>query len=493
MADPAAASGAQFVLRWAQERPHAVAMSEGSLELTYLQFARQIAAAVEALEAEGLRGGMIAGIACEGRMLRLVLSLACEVLGVVHVAFQPGELGRPGRTARCCQVFLAEGVVQGLEAIGQVVAIDEDFRARLRQAAVTDLSRLATCHRPDEGMRIATTSGTTGAKKHILKTRRMLNAAIDSYDLAMRPVAGEFTYVCAYSSAINGVYTDLVRALKFANRIRFVSSFTQFIAGCQSGRCYAFLLTREAEKLAAVCRDAALNLDMYYVDVTGSGVSPALEAALQAHVTPWVVNVYSSNESSTIAYRVQGQGDVYAVPSGVEVQIVDEAWRPVAPGAVGRICARSDLVARSYLWDEALTERHFRDGWFMMSDLGRMPEPGKLLVIGRTDDMLNIGGEKVAPYPIEQRVKAVPGISDAVLLAVQNGAAAGMLCVVVEAEPGQDASALIERVADAVRRGPAFVVRVEARFPRTATGKVRRDVLQAWAEAPARDAELSPP
>jgi acyl-coenzyme A synthetase/AMP-(fatty) acid ligase len=384
------------------------------------------------------------------------------------------------------------GAGPGLGASGRVVAIDDDLRARLQQATVTDLSRLATGRGPDEGMRIATTSGTTGAKKHILKTRRMVNASIDSYDVALRPVAGDFTYVCAYSSTINGVYTDVIRALKFANPIRFVSSFSEIIALCRTARCYAFLLTRDAEKLAATCRDAALNLDMYYVDVTGSGVSPALEAALQAHVTSWVANVYSSNESSTIAYREQGRGDVYAAPSDVEVQIVDEAWRPVATGAVGRICARSDLVARSYLWDEALTERHFRDGWFMMSDLGRMPEPGKLLVIGRADDMLNVGGEKVAPYPIEERMKAVPGVSDAVLLALRNGSAAGMLCVVVEAEPGQETSALIKRVAAAVRRGPAFVVRVEAQFPRTATGKVRRDVLQARAEAPARQAELSP-
>lgn len=491
MADPAAESGAQFVLRWAQERPHAVAMSEGELELSYLELARRVAAAVEALEAEGLRAGMIAGIACEGRILRMVLSLACEVLGVVHVAFAPGEFARPDRTAHGCQAFLVEGAAEGLAAIGQVVRIEPDFLAGLQQAAVADLSRLATPHGADAGMRIATTSGTTGAKKHILKTRRMLNSAIDSYDAALRPVAGDFTYVCAYSPAINGVYTDVVRALKFANPVCFVSSFAQFIARCRPGRSYAYLLTREAEKFAAACRDARLNLDMYYVDVTGSGVSPALEAALKAHVTPWVANVYSSNESSTIAYRVQGQGDVYAVPPGVEVRIVDDAWRPAAPGAVGRICARSDLVARGYLWDEALTERQFRDGWFMMSDLGRMPEPGRLLVLGRTDDMLNVGGEKVAPYPIEQRLKAIPGVSDAVLLALRNGPSAGMLCVVVEPEPGQTPSALIKRVADAVRRGRAFVVRVEAQFPRTATGKVRRDVLQARAEAPAREAELS--
>lgn len=494
MADPAAASGAQFVLKWAQERPQAVAMSEGAVQLTYLDLARQTAAAVEALEAAGVRAGMVVGVECRDKMLRMVLSLACEALGAVHVAFTADDLRPPSRTARRCQAFLVESPGEELAAIGRVIAIDAAFRGGLDSAATPDLARLAACRDADEPMRIARTSGTTGAKKHILKTRRMLNAAIDSYEAAMRPVAGEFTYLCLYDSAINGVYTDIVRALKFANPVRFASTYREVVEACRTARCYGFLLTRDAERLAAICRDAAVNLDMYYADITGSGVSPALEALLKAHITPWIVNVYSSNETSTISYRVQGAGDVYTVPPGVEVKIVDDAWRPLAPGQVGQICVRSDLVTRSYLWDEALTERHFRDGWFLMSDLGRMPEPGKLLVIGRTDDMLNVGGEKIAPYPIEQRVKAVAGVSDAVLLAVRNQAAVGVLCVVIEPEPGQDVPALARRVAEAVNRGTAFQVRVEASFPRTATGKVRRDVLQARAEADvhARQAELTP-
>lgn len=493
MADPAAASGAQFVLKWAQERPQAVAMSEGSAQLTYFELARQVAAAVEALEAEGVRAGMIVGVECGGRMLRMVLSLACEVLGAVHVAFTAAELATPGRTVHQCQAFLVESTGKGLAAIGRVVAIDQAFVDRLQRVAATDLSRLAAGHGPDEPMRIAKTSGTTGAMKHIVKTRRMLNAAIDSYEIAMRPVAGEFTYVCLYSSAINGVYTDIVRALKFANPVRFVSSFNEIVEACRAARCYAFLLTRDAETLAAICRDASVNLDMYYADVTGSGVSPALEAALRAYVTPWIVNVYSSNETSSIAYRVQGAGEVYAVPPGIEVRIVDDAWRPVPEGSVGHICVRSALVARGYLWDEALTQRHFRDGWFLMSDLGQTPAPGKLQVVGRADDMLNIGGEKISPYPIEQRVKAVPGVSDVVLLAVENAAAVGVMCVAVEAQPDQDRAALMQRVADAMKPvGKAFMVQLEAQFPRTETGKVRRALLQAKVDAEARKVQLSP-
>ena len=479
MADQVVPSGAQSVLKWARERPEAVAISEGGIAFSYLDLARQIAAAATVLEAEGVRAGLIVGLQCRSPHLRVVLALACEVLGAVHLSFGDQQADIPARLAQRCQLILAEDA----EA-DRVVRIERELVERLISlAAEADVSRLGARHSPDAGVRIAMTSGTTGASKLILKTRRMLDAAVGGYDWSLRPVAGDFTYLCHYSPSINGVYNDIIRALRFGNRVRFVASFEETVALCAAERCYAFLLTRDAEALAARCKAASVNLDMHYVDVTGSGVSMTLEAALKETVTPFVGNIYSSNETSLIASRERG--DLYAVVPGVEVRIVDEAWRPVEPGETGRICVRSALMASAYLWDEALTARHFRDGWFLTSDLGALPAPDRLRVFGRTDDMLNIGGVKVAPYPIEARLKALPGVGDAAVLRVGTSAAVGVMCVMIELAPEAAEAQVVRRVAEVMRtltRG-AFTVRIEAEFPRTDTGKVRRAMLQARAEA----------
>jgi acyl-coenzyme A synthetase/AMP-(fatty) acid ligase len=50
-----------------------------------------------------------------------------------------------------------------------------------------------------------------------------------------------------------------------------------------------------------------------------------------------------------------------------------------------------------------------------MNDVGFQPEPGKLVVLGRADDMLNIGGEKISPYPIESALNAIDCTSSEVL------------------------------------------------------------------------------
>lgn len=476
-------SGAQAVWRWAQATPQAIAVESGAGRLSYAGLARQLANAVKALEAGGVRAGMVVGLECGVPDLGLLLALACEVLGAITLPLAVADLRTASPVARRCELIVTEQVGAQLALDAPAVLIDAALVGGLSApASAEDLARLRTCHGLDAGVRIARTSGTTGAAKFILKTRRMLSAAIDAYDVALRPVAGPYTYVCFYSPAINGVYTDLVRALRFGNRIRFVFALEDFVRLAEPANCYAYLLPKEAEKLAAMCREAGTDLRMRYVDVTGAGVSPELAAALKASVTSWVGNVYSSNETSVIA-RWEAENR-YAVTPGVEVRIVGEDGRTLPPGETGRICVRSAFVASGYLWDEAQTVQHFRDGWFLTSDLGCCPEPGRLVVLGRLDDMLNIGGVKVPPYPIEQALRSVPGVSEAVLLRIESQVAVGVICAVIEPLSGQEQSALVQRVAAVMKQHVgAFMITVDAKLPRTETGKVRRDALKAHAEA----------
>jgi acyl-coenzyme A synthetase/AMP-(fatty) acid ligase len=477
-----AACGAQHVLRWAQAKPQALAVVMGEAQLTYAEVARQLANAVKAVEARGVGAGMTVGVECDSPYLRVLVMLACEVLGAVHVPFSAVELQQADGSAARCGFFLAEHPGPALAATAPVARIDREFVSRLGgPATAEDLARLDARSAPDAGVRIAKTSGTTGAAKLMLRTRRMVDAAIASYDVALRPVAGDYAYVCAYSPAIGGVYTDIVRALRFGNRICFVADVAEFIAACGAGHAYAYLLPREAEALAETCRAAAIRLDMYYVDITGSGVSPALDAALREWVSPWVANVYSSNETGPIAYW-EG-GDRYAVVPGVEVRIVDETWRPAPAGEPGRICVRSPIVVSGYLDDPALSAAHFRDGWFLTSDLGLAPRPGLLRVLGRADDMLNIGGVKIPPYPIEQALRSIPGVTDAALLRIESKAAVGSICAVVEASSADEAALARQAARIVAQHVRSFTVRVEGAFPRTPTGKVRRDVLLARALA----------
>lgn len=141
--------------------------------------------------------------------------------------------------------------------------------------------------------------------------------------------------------------------------------------------------------------------------------------------------------------------------------------------------ARTSVMIDGYLWDQPATDAAFRDGWYRTGDLGIMPENGRVIVVGCTDNMLNIGGVKIVPEPLETQIKALGGINDAVLIAVPGRRGVGELMVVFECAVSAVSQAIEKAVTDILSPvGRIFHVRTDPRLPVTATGKVRRDVLR---------------
>ncbi|MEN9687676.1 MAG: hypothetical protein RL381_688 [Actinomycetota bacterium] len=85
-------------------------------------------------------------------------------------------------------------------------------------------------------------------------------------------------------------------------------------------------------------------------------------------------------------------GCVYdGVPlAGIEVRVTPE----------GRIAIKGSVIAETYLRAQTLWETVYQDGWFVASDRGRF-ENGKLIVEGRTDDVIISGGENLSLSAIE--------------------------------------------------------------------------------------------
>jgi len=137
-----------------------------------------------------------------------------------------------------------------------------------------------------------------------------------------------------------------------------------------------------------------------------------------------------------------------------------------------------------YLDDPETTRRMFRDGWFHPGDVGVL-RGRRLHVIGRGDELLNIGGRKLSPAAVEALVVRHLKTADVGVCSLGNAEAVEEMYVALAGADGDEAE-LYRRLARAFTGyayGPVRVVRL-ARIPRNANGKIlRRALRDAVAEA----------
>jgi len=133
----------------------------------------------------------------------------------------------------------------------------------------------------------------------------------------------------------------------------------------------------------------------------------------------------------------RGREDLYwntPVPGRI-IRVVNEHGDECAPGEEGRLgIPLTDIDSTGYLDDDAASARFFADGVFYPGDLVVRREDGRIRLLGRADDVLNIQGSKTAAAPLEQAIQRLLGVNEVVLLSGLNAAGQDELVVVVESD-----------------------------------------------------------
>jgi acyl-CoA synthetase (AMP-forming)/AMP-acid ligase II len=170
-----------------------------------------------------------------------------------------------------------------------------------------------------------------------------------------------------------------------------------------------------------------------------------------------------------------------------QIEIMDGEGHLLPQGASGEIVYRGPQALEEYLGDDAATADAVRDGWFHSGDLGHFDEDGVLWFEDRSKDVIKSGGENVASLEVERAVyEGDTRIKEVAVVGLPHPRWIEAVTALVIAHPGADVTAdevqaaVNERLAPFKR--PKAVVVVED-FPRTATGKIQKNVLrQQYAE-----------
>jgi len=162
----------------------------------------------------------------------------------------------------------------------------------------------------------------------------------------------------------------------------------------------------------------------------------------------------------------------------VDIQCVSRDLTPLDRGEEGVIRIRSRSLGRPY--DDNLFPEPDGEHWFYPGDTGYLNEHGLLILTGRTDNVINIGGFKLSPELIEDHLISHGKIADAAVFKteVRDGLPPRLLVAIVANEDLGDA-----QIREWCARGfPDVEIGTIARvasIPRTEFGKVARDSLTA--------------
>ena len=235
----------------------------------------------------------------------------------------------------------------------------------------------------------------------------------------------------------------------------------------------------------------AESLSLRFVRATSAAISPEVCAELAVRLGGPILPSYSSSEAGRISMVFPPPAVTKPGSVGTPVQpmaIVDRHGNPVGVNVEGEIRLHEPRVFAGYLDDpEGTAAARAPGGWFRTGDTGYLDEDGFLFLTGRRNELINRGGEKIAPAEVDAVLHGRAEVAEAAVFPVPDSRFGEDIVAAVVLEPGQIVSPrelrtwLLDRLAP--HKVPRRIWFVDA-LPRTATGKVQRgELTRRWQEA----------
>jgi O-succinylbenzoic acid--CoA ligase len=247
---------------------------------------------------------------------------------------------------------------------------------------------------PAEVAVVIATSGSTGEPKGAqLAASALLGSARASLD-RIGARAGE-RWLCPLPTSHVAGLGILVRSLVSGTTPVVVQRLEDGAGPAGAGCAHTSLVPAQLRRLLA----AGADLARFGTILLGGAAAPAGLLAAARAAGARVVTTYGMTETCG--------GCVY---DGVPLEGVS-----VRTGAAGRIEITGPVLFSGYRLRPDLTAQVMSGGWFVTSDVGEL-DGGRLAIHGRADEMINTGGEKVAPGEVAAALELCAGVREAVVI-----------------------------------------------------------------------------
>ena len=252
---------------------------------------------------------------------------------------------------------------------------------------------------------------------------------------------------------------------------------------------YSAVPTMHQAILARAKRNAGAvqGSELRFIRSSSASLPPQVMAALEETFDAPVIEAYAMTEaahqmcSNPLPPASRKPGCV-GPAAGPEVAIMDAEGKLLGVDAEGEIVIRGANVTTGYLNNPDANAQAFHGGWFRTGDQGVMDDDGYVKVTGRLKEIINRGGEKIAPLEVDEVLLDHAAVQQVCTFAVPHDKLGEDVAAAVVLAEGMDATVrdlrqfAAERLADF--KTPRRIVFVDE-IPKGPTGKIQRIGLAA--------------
>jgi acyl-coenzyme A synthetase/AMP-(fatty) acid ligase len=475
------------IYRHARENPDHLAVINSGEEITYCRFANTIEVVRNHLMRAGLpKDGIIVKIT-SNLYHDWVLLLAARSLGLTTVAgtsWQAVEgLGLKNITGLLCLSDEAEAMeaFQGARPDCAVVQVPR------RMMAGTGNGPAPLPLSPSRfGDHIDYTSGTTGSYKKVLHQGDRFHEVVESEGIAD---SGKIEPEDIYFLYSFGPWTAAGHRLAMncwfcGSTVMFEQRQDWFKYFCDYPITLTFFVPGLLEMARANIVYRPSGPRKLKILVGGGFLDAQLARTVIDQFDCELLLAYGGTEfrTSLETWFRNDEDVVWLAPninSGFE--IVDEDDQPVPTGIEGIVRIKSEpCYPFEYIDDLEATAKHFRDGYFYPGDMAVQRADGRIRILGRVDDVLNLVGQKIAIEPFEDAVRKTLKVENVCVFSQQDDKGNDMILIVIEGDrlPEQG---MLDTLASKIKRVPKIRYELMRQFPRGDNGMMkvnRRKVLE---------------
>jgi len=333
------------------------------------------------------------------------------------------------------------------------------------------------------------TSGTSGEPKGAIQTHS--NAFFKSVDsiIDWGMTHNDVVLVTAPLFHVAGLNALTLSGLHLGARVvlqnRFEAEETLQIIEEEGVTCFAVVPTALRMMANAPSFEKRELKSLRFIPVGGEPLEAALQEAYLKKGAE-VINVFGLSETTDGAiYQRPGtdllNGSVGKPATHVRVKLVGSNSQEVAEGEAGEVLVGGPTVSPGYWRNPQKTKETFEAGWVKTGDLAFRDKEGHYHMIGRGDDMIKSGAEKVSPAEIERAISSLPAVADVVVIGIPDPKWGQVPKAIVARKKGMKISE--GDVLEACKRElagykkPKSIVFVDE-LPKTGSGKIDRSLVK---------------